>query len=40
MKTLPTFQGYTVDVRLREFRKLVYGQTPSLFRLPARRGNA
>jgi hypothetical protein len=27
MKRLPTFRGYTVDRRLCEFRKLIYGQT-------------
>jgi hypothetical protein len=23
---LPTFKGYTIDVRLREFRKAIYGE--------------
>lgn len=27
MNRLPTFKGYTVDVRLKEFRKVVYGQS-------------
>ena len=26
MRRLPTFEGYTVDARLREFRKAVYGE--------------
>ena len=25
-RKLPTFQGYTVDIRLQEFRKLIYGK--------------
>ncbi|MDD5368952.1 MAG: hypothetical protein PHQ40_07705 [Anaerolineaceae bacterium] len=24
---LPTYKGYTVDVRLQEFRRAIYGQT-------------
>jgi hypothetical protein len=26
MRQLPVFQGYTVDFRLKEFRKTVYGK--------------
>lgn len=26
--TLPTFKGYTVDARLREFRKMTLGKLP------------
>ena len=26
MTTLPTFKGYTVDVRLKEFRRIQYGK--------------
>ena len=26
MKVLPTFKGYTVDFRLKEFRHVVYGE--------------
>jgi hypothetical protein len=25
-RKLPVFQGYTIDVRLLEFRKLIYGE--------------
>lgn len=28
VKELPKFKGYTVDVRLREFRKINYGEIP------------
>src|SRR5690348_9560982 len=28
MGALPTFRGYTVDYRLREFRRMVYGERP------------
>ena len=26
IRILPTFKGYTVDMRLREFRKVVWGE--------------
>lgn len=28
MRALPTFRGYTVDFRLRQFRKVVFGNMP------------
>lgn len=27
MRTLPVYEGYTVDFRLQEFRKVVYGKS-------------
>jgi len=26
VRILPTFKGYTIDLRLREFRKAIYGE--------------
>ncbi len=38
MKRLPTFRGYTVDRRLSEFRKLVYGQMPEFIPFESPKG--
>jgi hypothetical protein len=27
MRQLPTYKGYTVDLKLKEFRKAIYGKT-------------
>ena len=38
MKRLPTFRGYTVDRRLSEFRKLVYGRLPEFIPFESPKG--
>lgn len=38
MKQLPTFKGYTVDMRLSEFRRLVYGETPEFIPFDSPKG--
>lgn len=35
---LPTFQGYTVDVRLQEFRKLIYGKKFEIIKFNSSKG--
>lgn len=37
-KRLPTFQGYTVDMRLREFRKMNVGELPEFIAFDSTRG--
>jgi len=34
MRRLPTFKGYNVDHRLREFRRVSYGKHPSIEFIP------
>jgi len=36
--TLPEFKGYTVDVRLREFRKMILGKTPEFISFDSPQG--
>lgn len=38
MRELPEFNGYTVDHRLREFRKLNYGELPEFIPFDSKRG--
>lgn len=38
MRALPTFRGYTVDVRLREFRKVIVGRRPEFIPFDSRKG--
>lgn len=38
VRKLPTFNGYTVDNRLREFRKLSYGTRPEFIPFDSQRG--
>ena len=38
MRRLPVFQGYTVDERLREFRRIVYGELPEFIPFDSPRG--
>ncbi len=38
MSMLPTFRGYTVDFRLRQFRKAVYGQSLEFIDFHSRKG--
>lgn len=38
-RRLPTFRGYTVDLRLREFRKLAYGQQPEFIPFASEQGS-
>lgn len=34
MNQLSTFKGYTVDYRLKEFRKVIHGDNPSIKFVP------
>ena len=38
VRTLPTFRGYTVDRRLREFRKMVFGEMPEFIPFDSEKG--
>ncbi|PKL78939.1 MAG: hypothetical protein CVV27_02640 [Candidatus Melainabacteria bacterium HGW-Melainabacteria-1] len=38
VRELPTFRGYTVDARLREFRKVEYGKVPEFIPFDSPRG--
>jgi hypothetical protein len=38
VRRLPTFNGYTVDDRLREFRKLSYGKRPEFIPFDSKQG--
>jgi len=38
MRVLPTFRGYTVDVRLKEFRKAVIGEWPEFIPFDSPKG--
>jgi hypothetical protein len=40
MKRLPTFEGYTVDARLEEFRKVEYGKRPEFVPFESKKGQA
>jgi hypothetical protein len=35
---LPEFKGYTVDLRLREFRRLVFGEAPEFIAFDSVKG--
>ena len=37
-RRLPEFNGYTVDFRLREFRKVVYGKSIEFIPFESRKG--
>lgn len=37
-KRLPMFNGYTVDERLREFRKIHFGELPEFISFDSKRG--
>jgi len=39
-RKLPTFQGYTVDIRLRRFRKVEMGQLPEYIEFSSQEGQA
>ena len=38
VRRLPEFRGYTVDVRLREFRRMVLGETPEFIPFDSEKG--
>lgn len=38
MNILPTFKGYTVDERLKEFRKVKYGEIPEFISFESNKG--
>ena len=38
VRTLPTFREYTVDRRLREFRKMVFGEMPEFIPFDSEKG--
>ena len=38
MNTLPIFKGYTVDLKLKEFRKAVFGKTPEFIPFKSQKG--
>ena len=38
MRQLPTFKGYVVDERLRQFRKVEYGKKPEFVDFASKRG--
>ena len=38
VRKLPTFNGYTVDVRLGQFRKVIYGQRPEFIPFESKQG--
>ncbi len=38
-RRLPTFEGYTVDIRLREFRRLDYGKEPEFIDFDTEQGD-
>ena len=40
MTKLPTFKGYTVDVRLKEFRRIQYGRKCDLIPFDSPKGDA
>ena len=35
---LPTFNGYTIDYRIREFRRFIYGELPEFIPFDSDRG--
>lgn len=39
MKRLPTYRGYIVDVKLREFRKIKYGKTLEFIPFDSEKGD-
>ena len=38
MRKLPTFKGYVVDERLRQFRKVEFGEAPEFIEFGSKRG--
>lgn len=38
MNILPTFNGYTIDIRLKEFRKAVYGEPLEFIPFASKKG--
>jgi hypothetical protein len=37
-RILPIFKGYTVDERLQEFRKMIYGKKPEFIPFASKKG--
>jgi hypothetical protein len=37
-RELPTFRGYTMDIRLQEFRKLIYGKKFEIIKFNSPKG--
>ena len=37
-RELPTFKGYTVDTRLKQFRKMILGQMPEFIEFDSPKG--
>lgn len=37
-RVLPTFKGYTVDIRLKQFRKMIFGQMPEFINFDSPQG--
>lgn len=38
MRRLPVFKGYTVDFRVKEFRKIIYGKLPEFIPFDSPKG--
>ncbi len=38
MRQLPTFKGYTVDFRVKEFRKVIFGKLPEFLPFDSPKG--
>jgi len=38
LRKLPEFEGFTVDRRLKEFRRLVFGETPEFIPFDSEKG--
>ena len=38
MRRLPTFKGYTIDLRLRQVRRMVYGEVPEFYDFDSPKG--
>lgn len=38
MRQLPVYKGYTIDFRLREIRKIIFGQIPEFIPFNSKKG--